>query len=63
MILWHTDKLSETLQAPKLSGVEGQVTAMLIVKTLKSLRTDENFKQKIEKMMYELDVDESQLAR
>ena len=63
MILRHTDKLSETLQAPKLSGVEGQVIAMLTVKTLKSLRTDENFKQIIEKMMYELDVDEPQLAR
>ena len=37
MILRHTDKLSETLQAPKLSGVEGHEIAMLTVKTLKGL--------------------------
>ena len=66
MILRHTDKLSETLQAPKLSGVEGHEIAMLTVKTLKTLRTDENFNlfwQKLEKMMNELNVDEPQLAR
>ena len=66
MILWHTDKLSETLQAPKLSGVKDNEIAMLTVKTLKSLWTDENFNlfwQKIEKKMNELDVDEPQLAR
>ena len=66
MILWHIDKLSETLQVPKLSRVEGHEIAMLTIKTLKSLRTDENFNlfwQKVEKMMNELDVDEPQLAR
>ena len=63
MILQHTDKLSETLQGPKLSGVEGHEIAMLTVKTLKGLRTDGNFWQKIEKMMNELEVDEPQLAR
>ena len=66
MILQHTDKLSETLQAPKLSGVEDHEIVMLTVKTLKGLQTDGNFNlfwQKIEKMMNELDVDEPQLAR
>ena len=66
MILRHTDKLSETLQALKLSGVEGHEIAMLTVKKLKTLRTDVNFNlfwQKIEKMMNELNVDEPQLAR
>ena len=66
MILRHTDKLSETLQAPKLSGVEGHEIAMLTVKTLETLRTDVNFNlfwQKIEKMMNELNVDEPQLVR
>jgi len=65
MILRHTDKLSETLQAPKLSAVEGHEIAMLTVKTLKALQTDENFNlfwQKIEKIN-ELNVDEPQLAR
>ena len=63
MILRHTDKLSETLQDPKLSGVEGHEIAMLTVKTLKSLWTHENFYlfcEKIEKMMNQLDVDEQQ---
>ena len=43
MILRHTDKLSETLQAPKLSGVERHEIAMFTVKTLKGLRINENF--------------------
>jgi hypothetical protein len=43
MILRHTDKLSQTLQKPKLSSVEGHTVAMLTVKTLESLRTDDNF--------------------
>ena len=52
MILRHTDKLSQTLQQPKLSSVEGHEVAMLTVKTLQHLRTDENFVlfwQKVEK--------------
>jgi len=66
MILRHTDKLSETLQAPKLSAAEGHEIAMLTVKRLKTLQKDENFNlfwQKIEKMMNEFNVDEPQLAR
>ena len=66
MILRHTDKLSETLHALKLSGVEGHEIVMFTVKTLKTLRTDVNFNlfwQKIEKMINELYVDEPQLAR
>ena len=37
MILWHTDKLSQTLQQPKLSSVEGHEVAMLTVQTLEGL--------------------------
>ena len=39
----HTDKLSQNLQQPKLSSVEGHAVAMLIVKTLEGTRTDNNF--------------------
>ena len=66
MILQHTDKLSQTLQQPKLSSVEGHEVAMLTVKTLQHLRTDENFHlfcQKVEKMRYQFDIAEPQLAR
>ena len=66
MILRHTDKLSQTLQQPKLSSVEGHEVAMLIVKTLQHLRTDENFDlfwQRVEKMRYQFDIAEPQLAR
>ena len=68
LILRHTDKLSQTLQMPKLSSVEGQGIAMLTVRTLKSMRAAENFKlfwQKVEKMRFqqELGVDEPQLPR
>ncbi len=43
MIFRHTDKLSQTLQQTNFSTVEGYAVAMLTVKTLQSLRTDENF--------------------
>ena len=65
MILWHTDKLSQTLQQPKLSSVEDHEVAMLTVKTLQYLRTDENFDlfwQKVEKMRYQFDIAEPQLG-
>ena len=38
MVLHHTDKLSQTLQQPKLSSVEGHDIAMLTVITLEGLR-------------------------
>ena len=60
MILRHTDKLSQTLQQPKLSSVEGHGVAMLTV------RTDQNFDlfwKKVEKTRDHLDVDEPWLAR
>ena len=66
VILRHTDKLSRTLQQPKLSSVEGHGVAMLTVKTLENLRTDDNYElfwQKVEKTRDQLDVDEPQLAR
>ena len=66
MILRHTDKLSQTLQQPTLSGDEGHEVAMLTVKTLQHLRTDDNFDlfwQKVEKMRYQFDIAEHQLAR
>ena len=37
MLAATTDKLSETLKALKLSGVEGHEIAMLTVKTLETL--------------------------
>ena len=43
VILRHTDKLSQTLQQPKLSSIEGHGVAMLTVKTLEGLRTYSNF--------------------
>ena len=68
LILRHTDKLSQTLQMPKLSSVEGQGIAMLTVRTLKTMRTAEKFnlfRQKVEKMRFQevLVVDEPQLPR
>ncbi len=68
MIFRHTDKLSQTLQQTNLSTVEGYAVAiaMLTVKTLQSLRTDENFElfwKKIDIKRQELDVAEPQLDR
>lgn len=66
LILRHTDKLSQTLQQPSLSSVEGHTVAMLTIETLKSLRKDDNFElfwQKVEKARDQLNVDEPRLAR
>ena len=43
MILRHTDKLNQTLQQPKLSSNEAHGVAMLTVKTLEGMRTDDDF--------------------
>ena len=43
MILRHTDKLSQTLQQPRMSSIEGHGVAMLTVKTLESLHAEGNF--------------------
>ena len=64
LTLWHTDKLSQNLQ--QLSSVEGHSVAMLTVKTLEQIRTDENFClfwKKIEIMKSQVEVDEPQLPR
>ena len=66
VILRHTDKLSQTLQQPNMSSVEGHAVAMLTVSTLKGLRTESNFDlfwQKILKLKGEADVSEPQLPR
>ena len=66
MILRHTDKLSQTLQQPSLSSIEGHAVAMLTIETLKGLRTDSNFDlfwEKIEKAQDQLDIDDPQLQR
>jgi len=43
MILRHTDNLSKTLQNPELASMQAYEIAMLTVKTLKSIRTEQNF--------------------
>ena len=66
LILRHTDKLSQTLQQPQLSSVEGHVVAMLTVKTIGHLRTEDNFEllwKKVEMMRSQFDVDEPNLGR
>ena len=66
LILWHTDKLSQTLQQPQLSSVEGHGVAMLTVKTIGHLRMEDNFEllwKKVEMMRNQFDVDEPNLGR
>ncbi len=66
MILRHSDRLSQTLQQLKLSSVEGHELAMLTVKTLESLRNDENFNMfwlTVEKKRILQNIDEPRLAR
>ena len=66
MILLPTDKLSQTLQQPNVSSVEGHALAMLTVSTHKSMQTEDNFdifRQKTLKLKEEVDVSELQLSR
>ena len=66
LILRHTDKLSQTLQQASLSSVEGHSIAMLTVKTLEQIRTDDSFAlfwKKLACMKESLDVDDPQLPR
>ena len=59
LILCVMIQLSQTLQQPMLSSVEGHEVAMLTVKTPQHLRTDDNFDlfwQKVEKMRYQFDI-------
>lgn len=44
LILRHSANLSRTLQASYISVAEGQKIATMTVKTLQSMRNDENFK-------------------
>ena len=58
---FSTQIKSGTLLQSQLSSVEGHAVAMVTVKTLKSLRTEENFDlfwQKLEKKQQHLDIDE-----
>ena len=66
MILRHTDKLTQTLQQPSLSSVEGHAVSMLTVLTLTGLRTEGNFDllwEKVLKIKEEVDVGDPQLPR
>ena len=45
LILRHSDNLSRTLQASHVSAAEGQMIAAMTVKTLQSMRNEEDFKK------------------
>ena len=66
LILRHTDKLSQTLQQPSLSSIDGHAVAMLTIETLRGLRTDSNFDllwEKVDKARDQIDVGDPQLPR
>ena len=61
LILSHSDNLSRTLQKADISAAAGQDVAELTVKTLISLRSEENFNlfwKKLQLLMKELDINE-----
>ena len=66
IILRHTDKLSQSLQKPTMSSVEGHEIAMLTVKTLQGMRSDRDFNlfwDRIETSRIQYDVEEATLPR
>lgn len=44
LLLRHSDNLSRTLQATRMSAAEGQKVAAMTLQTLQSIRSEENFK-------------------
>ena len=66
LLFRHSDNLSKALQSSHMSAAEGQKVAAMTVKTLESLRTEENFKlfwAKAVKMGSDIGVDEPVLPR
>ena len=66
IILRHTDKLSQSLQKPTMSSVEGHEIAMLTVKTLQGMHSDRDFNlfwDRIETSRIQYDVEEATLPR
>ena len=64
--LKHTDNLSQTLQAPSLTGLEGQEIAELTCQTLLCIRTYDAFDifwEKVQAMQEEFGVQEASLPR
>lgn len=43
LLLCHSDNLSKTLQAPRLSAADGQKVTAMTVQTLQSLRENDKF--------------------
>ena len=65
-VLSHSDNLSRTLQKADISASEGQNIAKMIVRCLKTLRTDNNFAffwSKITRKTNQLNIDEPALPR
>ena len=44
LVLRHSDNLSRTLQHKSLSAAEGQHVAVMVVKTIESMRSEEAYK-------------------
>ena len=66
LILRHSDNLSRTLQKAAISAAEAQEVAKMTLETLKSLRTDANFKlfgENVSKIAENLNVNEPCLPR
>ena len=61
LLLQHSDNLSRTLQATHMSAAQGQKVAEMTMKTLQSVRSEENFRlfwTKVVKMGHDLGVDD-----
>ena len=65
-MLNHSDNLSKTLQATQMSAIDGQKLAEMTVRTLQSIRSDDNFKHfwaKVTNLDSDLDTEEPVLPR
>ena len=66
LILRHSDNLSRTLQKADISTAQGQEVTSMTVQTLKSLRSDSNYKlfwKKVTNLAEKLEVSEPALPR
>ena len=66
LILHHSDNLSKTLQKTDISASEGQEVAKMTLKTLSSLRSEENFEffwERVTKTAKDLDISDPLLPQ